>query len=71
VFLHRENAMKGLVTPTFYKNKIFANIEVHIGCIPVCCAYEKLSKKILHRMHCIAWHGILYVSKTLVEPRRI
>jgi hypothetical protein len=21
------------VTPTFYKNKFFANIEVHIGCI--------------------------------------
>jgi hypothetical protein len=40
LFTHREG-----VTPTFYKNKIlFANIEVHIGCLSICRAYEKPSK---------------------------
>jgi hypothetical protein len=34
----------GAVTPTFYKNKIFAHIGVHIKCISNCSAYEKLSK---------------------------
>jgi hypothetical protein len=25
----------------------------------------------VYRMHCMAWHGILYFSKILEEPRRI
>jgi hypothetical protein len=33
-----------VVTPTFYKNNFFANIEVHIGCISICRAYENPSK---------------------------
>jgi hypothetical protein len=33
-----------IVTPTFYNNKNFANIEVHIGGISICRAYERPSK---------------------------
>jgi hypothetical protein len=32
------------VMPTFYKNKVFANIEVHIDCIAICRAYKNPSK---------------------------
>jgi hypothetical protein len=32
------------VTPTFYKNKFFINIEMHIGYISICRTYEKPSK---------------------------
>jgi hypothetical protein len=32
------------VTLAFYKNKNFANIEVHIGCISMYPAYKNLSK---------------------------
>jgi hypothetical protein len=58
------------VTPTFYKNKIFVHIGVHIKCISNCSAHEKLSKN-KSCIGCIAWHGILYFSKILEEPRRI
>jgi hypothetical protein len=34
------------VTPTFYKNKVFANIELHIGCISICRAYKNPSKNL-------------------------
>jgi hypothetical protein len=30
-----------------------------------------LKKLILHRMHCIAWHGILYFYKIIEVPSRI
>jgi hypothetical protein len=32
------------VTPAFYKNNFFANIDVHIGCISMYPAYKNLSK---------------------------
>jgi hypothetical protein len=40
--------------------------KMHINC----GAYEKLSKN-KSCVGCIAWHGILYFSKILEEPRRI
>jgi hypothetical protein len=58
------------VTPTFYKNKIFVHIQVHIKCISNCSTYEKLSKN-KSCIGCITWDGILYFSKILEEPRRI
>jgi hypothetical protein len=58
------------VTPTFYKNKFFVHIGVHIKCISNCSTYEKLSKN-KYCIGCIAWHGILYFSKILEEPKRI
>jgi hypothetical protein len=42
---------------------------VHIKCISNCSTYEKLSKN-KSCIGCIAWHGILYFSKILEEPRR-
>jgi hypothetical protein len=44
--LEGEIIFKGgrFVTPAFYKNTIFANIEVHIGCISMYPAYKNLSK---------------------------
>jgi hypothetical protein len=36
-----------IITPTFCKNKIFANIEVHIGCISISHAYKNPSKNSL------------------------
>jgi hypothetical protein len=53
-----------VVTPTFYKNKIFVHIGVHIKCISNYSTYEKLSKN-KSCIGCIAWHGILYFSKIL------
>jgi hypothetical protein len=38
------NIFKFYVTPAFYKNRFFANIEVHIGCISMYPAYKNLSK---------------------------
>jgi hypothetical protein len=32
------------ITPAFYKNTSFANIEVHIGCISMYPAYKNPSK---------------------------
>jgi hypothetical protein len=61
---------RSTVTPTFYKNKFFVHIAVHIKCISICSTYEKLSKN-KSCIGCIAWHGILYFSKILAEPRRI
>jgi hypothetical protein len=62
--------MSDRVTPTFYKNKNFVHIGVHIKCISICSTYEKLSKN-KSCIGCIAWHGILYFSKILEEPSRI
>jgi hypothetical protein len=42
---------------------------VHIKCISNCNTYEKPSN--FFCIGCIAWHGILYFSKILEEPRRI
>jgi hypothetical protein len=53
------------VTPIFYKNNFFVNIEVYIGCISIYHAHEKPSKINL------AYDYILYFSKILEEPRRI
>jgi hypothetical protein len=58
------------VTPTFYKNKFFFHIGVHTKCISNCSADEKHSKN-KSCIGSIAWHGILYFSKILEEPRRI
>jgi hypothetical protein len=61
---------EGTVTPTFYKNKNFVHIVVHIKCISIYNTYEKPCKN-KSCIGCIAWHGILYFSKILEEPRRI
>jgi hypothetical protein len=45
-------------------------IGVHIKCISNYSTYEKPSKN-KSCIGCIAWHGILYFSKILEEPRRI
>jgi hypothetical protein len=54
-----ENSLDDSVTPTFYKNKNFVHIGVHIKCISNCSTYEKPSKN-KSCIGCIAWHGILY-----------
>jgi hypothetical protein len=38
--LHPTCVFAAGVTPTFYKNKIFVHIGVHIKCISNCSAYE-------------------------------
>jgi hypothetical protein len=55
------------VTPTFYKNKKKLSTQ---ECISNYSTYGKLSKN-KSCIGCIAWHGILYFSKILEEPRRI
>jgi hypothetical protein len=50
---------QGGVTPTFYKNKFFVHIGVHIKCITNYSTYEKLSKN-KSCIGCIALHGMAY-----------
>jgi hypothetical protein len=45
-------------------------IGVHIKCISNYSTCEKLSKN-KSCIGCTTWHGILYFSKILEEPRRI
>jgi hypothetical protein len=54
----------------FLQEENFVHIGVHIKCISNYSIYEKLSKN-KSCIGCIAWHGILYFSKILEEPRRI
>jgi hypothetical protein len=57
------------VTPTFYKNNFFANIEVYIGCISICHAYEKLSKNnhAEDALHTMAYYIFLKSMRSLEE----
>jgi hypothetical protein len=55
------------VTPTFHKNKkICANRSAYKNAV-----HMKNFQKNKSCIGCIAWHGILYFSKILEEPRRI
>jgi hypothetical protein len=60
------------VTPTFYKNNFFANIEVHIECISICRAYEKPSKNNLayDALHGMAYYIFLKSLRSLEEFRK-
>jgi hypothetical protein len=59
------------VTPTFYKNKkICANRSVYKNAYQI-IVHMKNFQKNKSCIGCIAWHGILYFSKILGEPRRI
>jgi hypothetical protein len=47
------------VTPTFCKNKIFcANRSAYKNEYKIIVLVKNFQKKILHRMHCMAWHII-------------
>jgi hypothetical protein len=61
-----------LVTPTFYKNNFFTNIEVHIGCITICRAYEKPSKNNIAEgvLHAMAYYIFLKSLRSLEEFRK-
>jgi hypothetical protein len=60
-----------VVTPTFYKNKkICANRSAYKSAYQI-VVHMKNFQKNKSCIGCIAWHGILYFSKILEEPRRI
>jgi hypothetical protein len=59
------------VTPTFYKNKLFcANRGAYKNAYQIIVHMKNIQKN-KSCIGCIAWHGILYFSKILEEPRRI
>jgi hypothetical protein len=59
-----------LVTPTFYNNKkICANRSAYKNAYQT-VVHMKNFQKNKSCIGCIAWHGILYFSKILEEPRR-
>jgi hypothetical protein len=62
-----------VVTLTSYKNKIFASIEVHIGCISICCAYEKPSKNNLTKdaLNGMAYYIFLKSLRSLEDFKKI
>jgi hypothetical protein len=62
--------MSGCSTHFLQEQFFLVHIGVHIKCISICSTDEKLSKN-KSCIGCIAWHGILYFSKILEEPRRI
>jgi hypothetical protein len=49
------------VTPTFCKNEIFcANRSAYKNAYQIIVLVKNLTKIILHRMHCMAWHIIFF-----------
>jgi hypothetical protein len=59
------------VTPTFFSRiKFCANRSAYKNAYQI-IVYMKTFKKNKSCIACIAWHGILYFSKILEEPRRI